>query len=255
MCDHQWAKRGPPPIDTTYFQYSYHVADLLAPPLTDLDILGHFDPSRLHPGIAFRLPLSRLATEKEIDDLLKKDHQSPPAMIQISLNGPKYRHLPRIPSKLVVKRKNSTLYKGRLCARGDVAPLTVTGFMRSLTAHRSSVRLVRTIETAPKWDIRAVGNSQACLQSENPRAQDRIIIAPPPTGAMPWGSKLPPIGTDLGNIPRHSRGFLLLRHPYGGRDAPMRWWVALSKRIRSPGFTQLRSDVCVCSPNTTVAAI
>ena len=245
MCEHQWNQNGLPPVDSTYSQYSYPVTDTLAPPLTDQDILGHSDPSRLPPRSAFRLPLARLAIEKEIGDLLRKDHHSPPAMIEVSLNEQKYRHLPRIPITLAVKRKRASLYKCRLCTRGDVVPLTVTGFMSSPTTRRASVKLVCAIAMSLKWDRKALGISQAFLQSENLRAEDRIGVIPPPMVTMPWKGSLPAIGTDLGNPPRPSRGFLLLRPLYGCRDAPMRWRITLSGRIRSYGFTQLRSDVCM----------
>ena len=32
---------------------------------------------------------------------------------------------------------------------------------------------------------------------------------------------------------------------YGGRDAPMRWFIALSERLRQHGFKQLKTDVCM----------
>ena len=105
ICDHPWFKNGQPQIDTTYFQYPYPVAAPLSTPLKGRDIIGPFDPSRLPPRIAFRLPLARLVFGKEIDDLLKKDRHSPPAAIQILLNDPKYRHWHCAPSKLVVKRE------------------------------------------------------------------------------------------------------------------------------------------------------
>ena len=71
-----------------------------------------------------------------------------------------------------------------------------------------------------------------------------MVVIPPPMVTLPWTGSLPPMGTDLKNLPRSQHGFLLLRPLYGGRDAPMRWWITLSKRFRSHGFTQLRTDVC-----------
>ena len=39
--------------------------------------------------------------------------------------------------------------------------------------------------------------------------------------------------------------FLLIRPLYGGRGAPMRWFVALSERMRPHGVNQLQTDVCM----------
>ena len=231
--------------DDTYTQYNYPSTTSSQEALTDDDILNHFDPSRLPPRIAFRLPEARTAIEKEISDLLRSEKGAPPAMLEVSLSDPRYTHLPRVPSTLVVKRKSVALYKGRLCTRGDVVPLTVTGFMSSPTAHRSAVKIVLTLAASLHWSIRALDISQAFLQSENLRESDRMVVIPPPMVTLPWNGKLPPIGTDLKSLPSPTRGFLLLRPLYGGRDAPMRWFVTLSKRIRSHGFTQLRSDVCM----------
>ena len=96
-----------------------------------------------------------------------------------------------------------------------------------------------------KWDAKALDISQAFLQSENLRPEDRIVVIPLPMVTLPWKGSLPPMDTDLKNLPRPSHRFSILRPLYGGRDAPMRWWITLSKRIRSHGCTQLRSDVCM----------
>ena len=165
-------------------------------------------------------------------------------MIEIRLDDPRYAKLPRVPSTLVIKRKTVDLYKGRLCTRGDVVPLSVTGFVSSPTVHRSSIKLICSLAVALKWNVRALDISQAFLQSENLRPESRMVVIPPPMVTLPWTGSLPPMGTDLKSLPRSQHGFLLLRPLYGGRDAPMRCWVTLSKRFRSHGFTQLRTDVC-----------
>ena len=59
---------------------------------------------------------------------------------------------------------------------------------------------------------------------------------------LPWNGKLPPANHDISKT-THDRGFLLLRPLYGGRDAPMRWFLALSARLREHGFTQMKTDV------------
>ena len=85
---------------------------MAAPLFTDQDAMGHFDPSRIPPRVAFQVPHARLGIEKEISDLLKSESGQPPALTQVSLSGPKYKHLARCPIALVVKRKSVDLYKG-----------------------------------------------------------------------------------------------------------------------------------------------
>ena len=119
---------------------------------------------------------------------------------------------------------------------------------------RSSGKLVRTIAMLSKLDITATGTSHAFRQSGNMRGGDRIVAIPPPMATIPWNVEVPLIGTDLKNIPRPSRGFLLRRPLDGGRDAPMRRRATLSEEsdvADSPNFEAM----CVCLRNKGVAAI
>ena len=187
--------------DETYAQYNYPAASASMEALAGDDILNHFDPSRLPPHIAFRLPEALADIAKEIPDLLCSEKGAPPATMEASLPDPWYSNLHRAPSNLVDKWKSATLYKGRLCTRGDVAPLTVTGFMSSPTARRSSVKIAITLDASLHWSIRALGISQAFIQSKNLREPDRMMVLPPPMAALPWGGKLPPNGADLKSLP------------------------------------------------------
>ena len=117
--------------------------------------------------------------------------------------------------------------------------------MRTPTSRRSEVKIVFAMACARARNIRAIEISLALLKSGNSRPEDRIIVMRPEMVAFPWKGKLPTIATDPEPHPRNRHGFLLLRPLYGGRDAPMRWWITLSKRLRSHGFTQLQSDVCM----------
>ena len=212
---------------------------------SDDDVLENFDPSRVPPRVAFRLIPAREAIEKEVNDLLTAKPNEPPAMIQVSLNDSRFKTVPRVQSTIVVKRKGINLYKGRLCVRGDTVPLNTTAFISSPTVHRSGVKIICSLAAQMCWTIHAIDISQAFLQSANLNAKDRVIVLPPNMIQLPWTGKLPPIQTDLNQLPRHSHGFLLIRPLYGGRDAPMRWFIALSERLRQHGFKQLKSDVCM----------
>ena len=62
------------PVDATHCLYNYPTNNTNTDVVTDQDILDHFDPSRLPPRIAFRMPQARAAIEKEITDLLKSQN-------------------------------------------------------------------------------------------------------------------------------------------------------------------------------------
>lgn len=49
----------------------------------DQDVMGHFDQSRIPPRVDFRVPQARLAFEKGIPDVLKRESGEPPAPIQV----------------------------------------------------------------------------------------------------------------------------------------------------------------------------
>ena len=207
-------------------------------------ILDRFDPSRIPPRVAFCPPQARTAIIKEIDDLLRPHDGAPPAMVQIDLYGPRYLQLPRAFSTLIVKRKPIDIYKARLRTRGDVAPLKDVAFVSSPTAHRVCIRLLITLATIFKWQLKTLDISQAFLQSSNLNDRDRLVIIPPSMITMPWKSELPPEHVDLEMMHRSRMGFLLVRPLYGGRGAPMRWFVTFSTILRKEGYRKLKTDVC-----------
>ena len=155
----------------------------------DDEILNRFDPSGIPPRIAFRSPQARTAMEKEITDLLTPHGRAPPAMVEIDLYDSRYRHLPRVFSTMIAKRKSIDLYKGRLCTRGDLAPLTNVAFVSSPTANRCCVRVLITLAMNLGWGIHALGISQAFLQAENLNEKGRLVITPPPQITHPWTGK------------------------------------------------------------------
>ena len=85
-------------------QYHEHESQSLSESI-DAEIMSKFDPSRIPPGIAFQSPQARTAIGKEITDLLTPHAKVPPAMMEIDLADSKYRHLPRVISTIIAKRK------------------------------------------------------------------------------------------------------------------------------------------------------
>ena len=130
--------------DVTYAMFNFPANPTIKTPwkFTDQDAIGHLGQSRIPHRVAFQVHQARIAIEKEITDLLQSRPGHHPATIQVALGDPHYRHLTRVSSTLVFKRKSVDLYKGRLCTRGDVAPLTVASFTSIPTAHRSGVEIL-----------------------------------------------------------------------------------------------------------------
>lgn len=179
VCDTQTEKGHLAQVDETYCQYNFPAGMGEYDAVTDQEISGNFDTSRIPPRISFRLEAARRAVGEEITDLLKLDKGSPPATIEIRLDDPRYCHSPRIPSTLVIKRKSVGLYRDRLCTRGDVAPLSATGFVSIPTVRRSSIKIARALDVSTPWGVRALGISKAFLQSENMRPGSRLLVIPP----------------------------------------------------------------------------
>lgn len=126
---------------------------------TDQAVMGRFDHSRIPPRVASQVPHARLDIRKEITGLIKNESGQPPALIQVALKDPEYRHLWRVPITRVVKRKSVDLYKCTLCTCGDVSPLTATSLMSRPTAHRCGIEILCTLASHfhLRWRVRALG--------------------------------------------------------------------------------------------------
>ena len=110
--------------------------------------------------------------------------------------------------------------------------------------HRCAVKIICPVASQMECAIRAIDIPQAFSQSSNLHPKGRAIVIPATMIHLQWAGKLHPTNHDCSKLSRH-RGFLLLRPLYGGRDAPMRWFLALPKRLREHGFAQMKSDVCI----------
>ena len=125
-------------------------------------------------------------------------------------------------------------------------PLLDVGFISSPTVHRCGVKPLLSIATQCKWKIHSVDVSQAFSQSESLSESQRLVVTPPYI-QLPRHGKLPGKNRDMKSLHSHSRGFLLLKPLYGGRDAPVRWFLTLPNRLRLAKLRQLKTDVCIFS--------
>ena len=86
--------------------------------------------------------------------------------------------------------------------------------------------------------------SQALLQSDLAHPTERLIVILPEWIPLPWSGTI--LGPDApARPPPVTRGLLTTRPLYGGRDAPLRWFLKISSAFRKKGWKQLRTDVCV----------
>ena len=166
-------------------------------------------------------------------------------MIQISLIDSRFKQIPRAQPTVAVKRKGSNQYKGRLCVRWGAVPLNKTA--RITPPNCSSIRNQSGVCFGGENELGDSRHrySHSFSQSSKLYPEDRVAVLPPQMIQKPWNGKLPPIQTDVSQLPKPAYGFLLIRSLYGGRDAPMRRFVAMSERMRSHGFNQLENDVCM----------
>ena len=157
----------------------------------DRDKLGGFGPSRIPPRAASKLEPARVKIECGTSDFAKAKPSEPPAMVEVALGYPRYLTAPRAHSTLAMKRIGIDSYKGRICVRGDTAPLQTTAFVSPPTAHRCDVKLIFSVAAHLQREIHAVGVSHAFSQSRNLNPKDRAIAIPPPMIHLPWTAKLP----------------------------------------------------------------
>ena len=83
-------------------------------------LLSLTNPSRISPKIFLQIPSALASICDEVNNLLKADRQNIPGLIVIDYAKHEYKHIPRIHSTMIVKRKTTLQYKARLCARWDM---------------------------------------------------------------------------------------------------------------------------------------
>ena len=201
------------------------------------------DMSRLPPRVFRKIPAAISALKTEIEGLLVKDAKGQSALKEIELRDPRFAHLPKVFTTIVIKRKSSGIFKARLVLRGDMVPIAMQQFLSAPTAARCMVRIVLSIASTMRFRVGTVDVSMAFLQADIVNPEERIVAILPSWIPLPWS------GTILNNeeeklAPPVTKGVITIRPLYGGRDAPLRWFLRISTTLRSHGWKQLRTDVC-----------
>ena len=204
-------------------------------------LIGNADPSRLPPRIYLEIEGCVRAIEKELNGLTSADSRGVPALVAIPINKEEYRQLPIAHSVLIVKKKNPTTFKARLCVRGGELAGKTDFDTTSPTAARVSPRIVVLMAVISQWKIASVDISQAFLQSEMMAPHQRVRVRPPNCAPCPWFGKVEkPEG-----VKKSGWCFLTLRPLYGTTCAPLRWFNRLAQNFVKFGWVQTKTDPCV----------
>ena len=205
-------------------------------------LLSLTNPSRISPKIFLQLPGALNAICDEINNLLMPDSNKIPGLLVVDYNREEYKHIPRIHSTMIVKRKSTLKFKARLCARGDMLFSDAPLLYSSPTVSRVSPRMILSIAVTYSFSIGIVDITSAFIQSNLVEKSKRLVIIPPYYIPLPWTNKVDP---SLPKTRMSSYGLLTIRPLYGTTDAPIRWFVTFSTRFRFCGWTQLESDPCI----------
>ena len=177
-----------------------------------------------------------------MNNLLKTDRQNIPGLLVIDYSKPEYKHIPRIHSTMIVKRKTTLQYKARLCARGDMLANDTPLLYSSPTVSRVSPRMILSIAVTFSFTIGMVDITSAFIQSHLIEKEKRLIIIPPYYIPLPWKNK---VDVSLPRTRDSTLALLTIRPLYGTVDAPIRWFITFSTRFKFCGWTQMESDPCI----------
>ena len=211
----------------------------------DFSSMNGIDLSRLPPKVYLRNDAALKATRREIYGLLTGSSSSIAPMIIISLTDPLFLHVPRYPTTLVVRVKQTGLVKARMCLRGDRMSTTHHSFLSSSTIGRSIVKVMVSLAATFQYTIAACDITQAFLQSTTMDVADQYVALPPPCvilSDLKWSGLV----ASEPDVSRR-RGFAFLRRKplYGSKCAPLRWYLTVSGILRRAGYRCHRSDLCI----------
>ena len=94
------------------------------------------------------------------------------------------------------------------------------------------------------FELVRIDVSQAFMQADRVHPEERLVVILPKWIPIPWTNKIF-CPEEESTAPPATHGLITIRPLYGGRDAPLRWFLRLSTVLRKHGWAQLRSDVCL----------
>lgn len=142
-----------------------------------------------------------------------------------------------------IKRKATSLYNARLCARGDWMRPDVPMGYDSPTVSRCAPNLAICIGCQTQWACGAVDISSSFTQSALMPRKERIITIAPPYIELPGPNRVDP------KFVRPSPpkfGLFTLRPLCGDSCAPLRWFATTRASFKDGKWQQMESATCVC---------
>ena len=229
-------------------------------------ILDGTDLNRITPRLFLLCARARQSIVRELYALLKI-HNGKAALQLIDQKDSAFKNNRRIFSMIVLKKKTTNEFKARLVLRGDTIAESETAFSSAPTTGRHSVAMLLLLATFFGWKVSSIDATQAFLQSDDLQQDDKQVAILPPyiSIKMPRMLKKCPISgmAVVQEEDIHVRGRseykaqskaelnlgfkigLITHKPlYGGRDAPLRWYLKICAALRYGGWKHCRTDVC-----------
>ena len=191
---------------------------------------------------------------EELLGLTQIDSSGQAAMEIVNGYDAKYKHLEGNFSMVVTRKKTPTLFKARLVSRCDLASEDDLAFASAPTANRVSIRTAICISLMFGLRIGNVDVTQAFLQSGTVAFRDRQVICVPGYVELPDGNRVMEGGKSRSLMTSDfkvltweewirkkstkadfPRALLAGKPLYGGRDAPLRWFITVSRILRMDG--------------------
>ena len=219
------------------------------------DQFGVVDLSRMPPRVFLTLAQARTSIREELRGILAKDNAGIPIGELIWLSDERFTKLPKVRTTMVTKLKANGVFKSRICLRGDTMPMIHQQFASAPTVRKEYLRLFCSLFVNISTMIwLQVDISKAFLQSDYLHPKDKVIALLPEyvglTGLV-WegwlavnhtlssyakdhpddGKKVESFQENL-TTKSDKIGMLLNRPLYGSTDAPLRWYITITRALK-----------------------
>ena len=246
---------------------------------TLLDQFGIIDLSRLPPKAYLQLSVGRESIRDELNGLTACDKQGIPVGTLIELRGSdkKWRY-PLVHTTMVTKIKANGKVKSRLCLRGDRIAQVNKQFPSAPTVSKEFIRIFCSIFVNHRSFVwMQVDISKAFTQSDLLHDSDKMIALLPSfivSNGLPWQGwiatandlkevegrarstkehrEIPPLTIRKNDESFCKLGLLMHRPLYGSHDAPLRWYITISKLMITMGYAVLHVDKCVFAKHCSI---
>ena len=220
----------------------------------ELNALSGADVGRIAPRYFPKRPRALSAVQKELAGL-REVHNGQAAIELTSDRDQGWKRNRRLYIMTATRRNSTSEFKAIFAMRGDTISEHDTAFASAPTACRGSVPMLLTWTVVFNLSVFMVDISQAFLQAGDLSLPDKMVTTVPPYAILHDPDHLPrcvdsgmPLAVSkdikvlslneyqsppMGKKKSRFRRCLIARRPlYGGRDAPLRWFLRLASALR-----------------------